>query len=212
MKKFLSVVFALVLVCSLLSMVSCSKSSTTSPSPTATTGPLYSQDFETSVGTWLPDNGVTQAINTTTAAPALSTTYASKGTHSVALTIQMAAGEQAAYVDKGIGGVVNWIGKTVTMHVWIPAALLTSTYAFEITVQGGTTWATSNSWIQPNGGVYSLTPNAWNTLTYVIPAVSSVDGTSSMVGIQSIGFNIQMNGGTAMANPAVLYIDDVEVN
>jgi cytoskeletal protein RodZ len=204
MKKILSVFFVAVLALGLLSMVSCSKSSTTSPSPTATPAPVYSQSFDTSVGNWLPDTGVTNAIS----AAALSTTEFVQGTHSVALTLQMVSGAQAAYVDKTIGGTVNWIGKTVSMHVWIPASMLASSYAFEITVQGGgAAWKTANSWVTSG-----LTANAWNTLTYVIPAVST-DGTSTpMSGIDSIGFNVQMNGGTAMASTDTLYIDDVEVN
>lgn len=200
MKKFLAVFFAAVLVLGLLSMVSCSKSSTTSPSPTATVGPLYSQSFDSSVGNWAIDTGVSSnAISTS----ALSTTEVTQGTHSVALTLQMAGAAQAAFVDKSIGGAANWAGKTITMKVWIPAAILASStpYALEITIQGTSSWTTDNSWVTSG-----LTANAWNTLTYVVPndAVGAA--------VQSIGFNIQEAGGTDMTSPATLYIDDVEVN
>jgi len=212
--KVLGVVVVLAVVFALVFSISGCKSNPASPANTATTVPtvaatatatativvpVYAQGFETSVGGFLPDTGVTNAISSA----AISTTKAIEGTHSIALTFQMVGGAQAAYVDKTIGGTANWVGKTISMKVWVPAAALVSTtqYAFEITIQAGTGWATYNSWV--NSGIVA---DSWNTLTYVVP--SNVD---TLVGIWSLGFNIQEAGGTDMAAAAVLYIDDVKV-
>jgi len=216
MKKFLAVVLAFVVAIGMVAAMGCTKTATgptdaqktatavevgVHATETAVASTLYSQDFETSVGGWALDT-LTQAISNV----ALSTTKAYHGTQSVALTVQMVAGAQAAYVDKSIFNAppTNWAGKTITMHVWIPAALLASAtpYAFEITMQAGSGWATTNSWVTTG-----LVGDAWNTLTLVIPT-----NPDTAAGIDDIGFNIQEAGGTDMASPAVLYLDDITVN
>jgi len=213
MKKFFVVALVFAVAVALVSAMGCTTTASgpTSAEKTATAvaaviaaegtavagTAVYQQDFETSVGGFAIDSSVTTAIS----AASLSTVKSYYGSHSAALTIQMTSTHQASYVDKDLfnSPPTTWVGKTVTMHVWIPAVLLASTYVFEITMQYGAGWATANSWITSG-----LVADQWNTLTFVIPGTCT--------SIDDVGFNIQQNGGTDMTTTAVLYIDGISVN
>jgi hypothetical protein len=214
MKKFFVVVVAFVAVVALVAAMGCTKTeagpdvgatqtaqaiANANATATAIAGlPVVAEGFEGTVTGWAIDTGVTTAISDAS----VSTTQASEGTKSMALTIQMTGSHQAAYVNKDYNSTHPvWVGKTATMKMWIPAALLASTYAFEITIQAGSGWATYNNWITSG-----LVADSWNTITFTIP-----DNADTQYGIMSFGMNIQQNGGADMTSSAVLYLDDIKV-
>jgi hypothetical protein len=214
MKKFFVVALVFAVAVALVAAMGCSNKATgpTDAQKTATAisaegtaiagTAVYQEDFETNVGGFAIDT-VTNSISDAS----LSTAKSYYGSQSVALTMKEVAGSQCAYVDKSIfsSPPTNWVGKTITMHVWVPAAVLASAvqYAFEISIQAGSGWNTYNSWI-----LTGIVADKWNTLTFVVP-----NNADTVAGIDDVGFNIQEVGGcTDMANSAVIYLDGISVN
>jgi hypothetical protein len=109
-------------------------------------------NFESGVQNWTfntaPVTGVAQ-----------STTQAFGPTHSLAVTINGAAG--TGYADVASPGVAA--GKTITYHVWVPSgSQLTAVQPYVM----DNVWAWTGTYV----AIGSLTVNAWNTITVTVPA------------------------------------------
>jgi hypothetical protein len=94
-----------------------------------------------------------------------------------------------------------WVGKTISMDVYLPAPLLAVSYSVQVVIQAGTGPATYEGWVT------SGLTTGWNTLTYVVP-----DNPDTQYGIVSIGLGIQLLSGSGMAAPADMFIDNIKIN
>ena len=140
-------------------------------------------NFETDPQGWAGDN--TSLIS----GVATSTVQHYAGNQSLAVNFSSTNGTSASLK---IGGVSVLPGQTITFHVWIPSGHQISNIQ---------PYIQDNNWAWTGGWYGSFTANAWNTLTYTVPA-------NAVSPFHNLG--IQFNTSAGWTNTC--YLDSVSWN
>jgi hypothetical protein len=208
MKKLLPVLLVLTAIVYLSGILSCRERVASNPSsepsatitqtatitPTATTLVIIN-DFETagSLNGWsLADTGFTSASQTTGTADVAP--Y--HGAGCVGITCNFTGNYTLGTFKLDTSPSLDFTGKTISAHIYIPASMAGSNYVVTLFVlTGGSLW--SNSWTSLSG----LT-TGWNTFTY----------SPSFTGINNVNrYGIQINQMTDPNISDTIYVDYITV-
>ena len=136
-------------------------------------------NFESSSQGWTGGGGIVSGVATSTAQH-----YA--GNQSLAVNFN---GASAGTASPSVGNVAIAAGTTITFHVWIPAGSKVTTLQ---------PYLQDHNWAWTAGWYPSLTANAWNTITLMVP-------TNAVSPLQSLGIQFITSAGWTGA----CYIDSV---
>jgi hypothetical protein len=159
--------------------------------PTFTVTPTGTWYSPTPTMTPLPDNttypfedGTTMGWNVDQFSGAITATANSTvtyylGLHSLQLKMN---GSGSAEIQVVPSTVVNLLGKTVSMQVYVPSGY-TAGYTAKVYVK-------SNGWsAYTNGPTVTLTPGVWNTLTFTQATATAAYGTMDLSAVQAVGIH-----------------------
>ena len=159
--------------------------STANDESAATSSDLSQYNFESGTQGWVSSGGMITGVYSSTA-------QASAGTHSLAVNINGAAGTQSVHIPNA----AVTPGSKITFHVWCPSGSpVTSVQPYALQGASGN-WG----WTGAYTSMASLQKNAWNTLSFTLPA-------NAKTPLYDLG--VQITTGTT--GSAVCYVDSVGV-
>jgi hypothetical protein len=161
------------------------ETSTANDESAATSSDLAQYNFESGTQGWASSGGMITGVSSSTA-------QASAGTHSLAVTINGAAGTQSVH----IANAAATPGSKITFHVWCPSGSPVSSVQ-PYALQGASgNWGWTGAWTS----MASLHKNAWNTLSFTLPATAKTP-------LYDLGAQFT----TSTTGSAVCYVDSVGV-
>ena len=199
MKKYLVVTVLTIIAVLSLAFLGCRQRSLGIPGvePTATFTPTpppyflyYFLDSPAAVSAWTCDAGMTISYTTS---------QAYSGTGCAKVDYNMTGTTSIATFRANIT-VSNFTGKTITTHVYVPAALHAADYQMQVWfMTSGYSWHNSTYDLNSAG----VTPDAWNT--FVFTPVGVGEGA-----VGSLGVQLEKNGQADISGS--FYVDEVIVN
>jgi hypothetical protein len=216
MKKFLSVFFVAVLVLGALSLVSCKKSSTTSPTPAATATPAPLFTFETDQSALFglgtadspAETGISAIAWYSTVADAYAGSGSLKATASFSGVVGTAATAKGGLVYSPASGTINLANKTITVWVNIPAAIVSAStpYGFSFGIN-------SNGWANYNQLYINITAAGWQKFTWDVATTAPAAGWQSgtdLTTAQKIEFQIAKGTGSPDSGACTINFDNID--
>jgi hypothetical protein len=199
MKKILPVLLMLAVIGYILSTLSCRERVASRPGaePTATTTPTAPPFF---IYYYLDTPAEVAAVEVDGATASYTTNPVYSGTGCAQVNYSLTSTNASATFRFNISS-SNFTGKIITAHVYIPAALHAADYQMQVWIMQPDFSGWKNTYYDLNSA--SITPDAWNTLTYTPVGVGEAT-------VGEFGLQLELNGQPAISGS--FYVDEVTVN
>jgi hypothetical protein len=211
MKKFLSVVVTAVLVLGVLSLVSCKKSSTTSPTPVATATPSTTTINFTAASdvSLVKINDDPTAAAFTAVSHDTTTTDADGGTGCASVTasfVYATAADKKGQISVVFGTTAekDLTGKTISFKIYVPTAMAALNGNYGIQIQAFSD-INGNPYTYADGGWNNFPTTAgWHTITW---SPTTTAGAWDVSKITKIALQITETSAAGDLTPTILFDD-----